>query len=292
MVASAVVLAALGLRGAKMNRDENHVVEDYGAEILRAAPPHALLLTKGDLITNVTRYLQLSNGTRADVEIVDQELLGYEWYGREIHARYPDVRLPGPRYSPGAADGYAMKQLLDSNADRGAPILICGGVREGDASANGTYGFWPFGFCELAHLGSEPMNVDAWLRESEDALPRIAFGDEARPPGSWEEITWTDYWAVRANRGAQLITIAGADPGRRRYLAEAATTFERLIATCPTPPPLVYKDLAIAIGRQGLATPADRARAANAWRHYLDVAPPEDPQRPGIEKELARLNGG
>jgi hypothetical protein len=288
-VAGGLALASLGLHAREMDHHANRVVRDYGAEILRAAPMGAVLLTKGDLITNTTRYLQLAEGVRPDVHVVDQELLGYEWYGRQIAARYPDIRLPRARYAPGASDGFFMKELLDENFGRW-PILICGGVKEGDLTADATYGRWPYGLCEMVHRGSEPVNVDDWLRESEAALPRIAFGAELRPRGSWEDIAWGDYWQVRVNRGIQLISIAGADPSRRRYLATAATIFQGVIESDPSPPPQVYKNLALAIGRQGLETADDRARAAAAWREYLKVAPPDDPQLPGIQKELARLS--
>ncbi len=60
-----------------MDHHASRVVRDYGAEILRAAPPGAVLFTKGDLITNTTRYLQLAEGMRPDVRVIDQELLGY-----------------------------------------------------------------------------------------------------------------------------------------------------------------------------------------------------------------------
>ena len=86
------------------------------------------------------------------------------------------------------------------------------------------------------------------------------------------------------------MAIAGADPARRHYLAAAAVIFQEIVESDPSPPPQTFKDLALAIGRQGLETADDRARAASAWRLYLKVAPPDDPQIPGIEKELARLS--
>jgi hypothetical protein len=248
-----------------------------------------VIFTKGDLITNTTRYLQIAEGMRPDVRIIDQELLGFGWYARQIAETYRDVRLPGPRYAPGAPDGFAMKQLLDLNFGQW-PILVCGGVKEGDVSSDATYGRWPWGLCEIVHRGSEAVNVDEWLVESDAALPRIAFGRESRPPGSWEDIAWGDYWQVRLNRGIQLMSVAGADVGRRRYLAAAAMIFQGIIEANPSVTPNAYKDLVLAIGRQGLETPEDRARQVAALRSYLRVAPPDDPSLPGLERELARLS--
>ena len=297
VVASGLALGALGLNAGEMDHHRSRVVRDYGAEILRAAPSGAVLFTKGDLITNTTRYLQLAEGVRPDVQIVDQELLGYPWYAAQIGQRYPDLHLPGRRYMPGAEDGFFMKQLLDANFGQRA-ILVCGGVKQGDLTSDGSYGRWPYGLCEIVHRGDEPINVDEWLAESEAALPRIAFAEgspgrlperESFPAGSWESVAWGDYWEVRANRGVQLITVAGADPARRRYLAVAASIFEGIIEANPEVGPQVYKDLVIALGRQGLETPEARARQVTALRHYLKVAPPDDPLLPGLERELARL---
>jgi hypothetical protein len=291
-VASGLALAALGMNAEEMDHHSSRIVRDYGAEVLRPAPPGAVLFTKGDLITNTTRYLQLAEGVRPDVRIVDQELLGYPWYARQIARQYPDIRLPGRRYMPGAADGFFMKQLLGANFGRG-PILICGGVKQGDLTADSTYGRWPHGLCELVHRGDEPVNVEAWLAESEAALPRFTAGGRlptSYPPGSWESIAWGDYWEVRANRGAHLIALAGADPARRPYLADAEGIFEGIIDSNPGVTPQVYKDLVIAIGRQGLETQADRARQIDALKRYLKVAPADDPMLPGLQRELSRLS--
>ncbi len=64
---------------------------------------------------------------------------------------------------PGAEDGFFMKQLLDANFGR-RPILICGGVKQGDLTADASYGRWPNGLCEVVRRGDEPINVDEWLR--------------------------------------------------------------------------------------------------------------------------------
>jgi hypothetical protein len=263
-------------------------VRSYGAEILRAAPPGALLVTKGDLITSTIRYLQSVEGQRPDVRLVDQELLGLPWYAPLVRAAHPEVVLPGARFMPGARDGFTMKQLLDANIDQ-APILICGGIKPPDTSADGFYGRWPFGLCELVHKGTEPVNLDAWIQQSEQALPRIDFTGQPRPPGSWEAIVWSDTWEVRDSRAAHLMMVAGADPSRRPYIGIAADMLQRLVDENPDEPAHVYKNLAIALGRAGLDTPEQKAQAAEAWRRYLAEAPADDPMLPAIRKELERL---
>ncbi len=105
--AIAIALVALGLRFHEMDRHRSLLVRDYGAEILRAAPPGALLLTKGDLITNTLRYLQLAEGQRPDVRVVDQELLGFPWMRSWLAVSHPEIAIPGALYMPGAPGGSA-----------------------------------------------------------------------------------------------------------------------------------------------------------------------------------------
>lgn len=286
-----LALVPMGVRWGAMDRHTSTLVRSYGVEILRAAPPGSLLLTKGDLITSPMRYLQAVEGLRPDVRIVDQELLGLPWYGALVRETHPEIVLPGPRFMPGSADGFTMRALLDANVDR-APVLVCGGIKPPDVSADGAYGRWPWGLCEQMHRGTEPVDLDAWIRGSGDALPRIDFGDQPRPSGSWEAIVWGDTWEVRHTRAAHLITVAGADPARRRYVGLAADMLLELVAEDPEPQPHYYKTLAIALGRAGLDTPERRAQAADAWRHYLAVAPSDDPMLPAIRKELERLSAG
>ena len=274
-----------------LDRHDSELVRSYGAEILRAAPPGALLLTKGDVISNTVRYLQTVVGQRTDVSVADQSLLGFAWYRPKWIADHPEIRIPPGHYMPGVHDGFTMRELLDENYGR-VPILICGGVRAGDLSADGTYGRWPFGLCEIMHSGTEPVNVDDWLRQSADALPRIEFARAVRPLGSWEDVVWSDYWEVRQSRAAQLLTIAGADPSRRRYIAIAAGILRDTIDENPGVPPHVYRNLAIALGREGLATAEQRADTAAAWTRYLRVVPESAPDRARVEAEIRRLTSG
>lgn len=286
--AGALAIVPAATRYGAMDRHTSTLVRSYGAEILRAAPPGALLITKGDLITSPIRYLQAVEGQRPDVRLIDQELMGLPWYPPLIRAANPEVVIPGARFMPGAADGFTMKQLIDANFDR-APILICGGVKPPDVSSDATYGRWPFGLCELVHKGTEPVNLEDWIQQSQAALPDIDFSGQPRPPGSWEAIVWSDTWEVRDSRAAHLMMVAGADPSRRPYIAMAADMLQHLVDENPDEPAHVYKNLAIALGRAGLDTPEQKARAAEAWTHYLAEAPPGDPMLPTIRKELERL---
>jgi Protein of unknown function (DUF2723) len=286
--ACVVALLAVGLRFTSMDRSKSVLVREYGAEILRAAPPGALIFTKGDLITSTVRYLQLAEKLRPDVRIVDQELLGLPWMKEQVLRDYPDVVIPGARYMPGTSDGFTMKELLDKNVGH-ATVLICGGIKAGDTSADASYGLWPWGLCDRVNRGSDPVNLETWIKDSDAALPRIDFAGQPHPKGSWEDIVWGDYWEVRQERAAQLLRVAGRDPAKHKYIVEAGEILQAIVRENPNVPPHIYKNLATALGRAGLDTPEQKALAADAWQHYLDASPKSDPQRPAIEQELLRL---
>jgi hypothetical protein len=289
---AAVVIATLqlSLHYGDLDRHENHLVEDYAAEILRAAPEGALLVTKGDLITNGLRYLQLDAHLRPDVRIVDQELLATAW-GRPLFARNdPSVAFPGPRLSLDPSVGFQLKAFFDANAS--APIMVCGGLAPGDHTTDASYGLWPASFCDDVHSGTEPVSLDDWLARSAAATPHIDFAGQAHPSGSWEDIVWSDYWESRQSRAAHILTIAGNNPARRRYIPIAVDILQHIVDENANVPAHVHKNLAVAIGRAGIETPEQRAQAARAWEGYLRVAPRTDPQIPEIQKELERLTRG
>jgi hypothetical protein len=289
---AALLVAALqlGSHYDALDHHESHLVEDYGREMLRAAPEGALLVTKGDLITNTIRYLQWTERVRPDVRVVDQELLATPW-GESLFALHdPGIVFPGPRLSLDPRAGFQLKALFEANAS--VPIMVCGGLAPGDHTTDSTCGLWPVGFCDDVHLGSEPVSLDDWLARSDVATPHIDFTGQAHPDGSWERIVWSDTWESRQSRAAHILTIAGANPGRRKYIPVAVDILQRIVDENPDVPAHIHKNLAVAIGRAGIETAAQRAQAARAWEGYLRVAPKTDPQIPAIRKELERLVQG
>jgi tetratricopeptide (TPR) repeat protein len=65
----------------------------YNRWVLRDLPPHAILLTNGDMDTYPALALQEVEGLRDDVVIVNKSLLNTTWYAKHIRDRY-GVQLP------------------------------------------------------------------------------------------------------------------------------------------------------------------------------------------------------
>jgi hypothetical protein len=287
VVAGALACAQVARSYSPLDHHDDRAVEQYGAEMLRAAPDGAILVTKGDLVTNSIRYLIATTHVRPDVRVVDQELLATAWGVGLFAGNAPRVVFPGPRLSLDPLHGFQLKQLFDAN--RAAPVQVCGGMAPGDLTANATYGLWPMGLCDEVRAGSEPVSIDDWLTRSDAALPRIDFTGSRRAPGSWEAVVWSDYWEVRQSRGAHLLTVIGANPSRFKYLPAAVDILQRVVDENPDVGPHVYKNLAVAIGRVGITTTEQKQAALRAWEGYLKKAPSGDPQLPAIRKEVERL---
>ncbi len=83
-------------------------------EALAAMPPGGILLTNLDEQTFPLWYLQVVDGRRPDVALVDVRLLEWAWYRRQLPARYPGLVVPGE------GSGEVLRALLEANAGRPA----------------------------------------------------------------------------------------------------------------------------------------------------------------------------
>jgi len=291
-LAIAVVVVALQawLHRAAMDESRMRWVEAYGRGVLAAAPPGALILSRGDLTTNVIHYLRYVERVRPDVQIIDQEILSLPWGPARYARLLPEVRIPAAVYDPRRPDGFSMKQLLDANVGRFA-FLVCGGVKPGDDSVSpSTYRLLPRGSCaEVAPAGA-PLAVDPWLARNRALLPDLgALTRAPLKPGSWEEVVRTDAWAAWHAPAyfVMMCTDCGLAPVDRywRYV----TLADELTRLAPGAPAYVYKNLAFALGQLYPTRPDVRDRFVAAMQEYLRRGPADDPDVPVMRDNLVKL---
>ena len=67
---------------------------DYSAQVLRQAPPEALILTSQDYDSFPLWYAQFGLGQRPDLRLVVVPLGQFDWYRRGLGTTYPDLELP------------------------------------------------------------------------------------------------------------------------------------------------------------------------------------------------------
>ena len=174
-------LALAGAQAARHAREANHrhdfIVRDYGAAMVQAAPRDALILVRGDLMTNASRYVHHLEGLRPDVRIVDVEMLTKRWMTAQVRLHMPDVIVPGTHYSVGEPGGYLLRQLVDANIAQ-RPVVYCGGAKPGDASVEQSCRRWPLGLCDRL-IATHPQPPAYYYKNLGIARARLAPADPA-----------------------------------------------------------------------------------------------------------------
>jgi hypothetical protein len=285
----ALMPAVLHAREARL-RQGNRMVHEYGAAMLQAAPPNALILTRGVLITNVTRYFNVAENVRSDVRILDLEMLTFPWMTRQIQRNMSDVMIPGVRYGVDGNGAYDVSQLITANAGR-RPVMLCGTWKPGDASVS-AYRTLPLGLCDLIVPAADSIDVARWSTANAAAMPQ--FGSDMRViPGddSWERVVWNDYWEARHSRAYTYLTLALERHDDPALLRSAAESFDTIIPLHPAAPAAWYKNLAIARTRLAATDGTSVPLAIAAITDYLRHAPASDPERPAFMQALHQLGG-
>ncbi len=97
--AAVILLLALPVRMVYANyfthdRSGNYVAWDYARNSLAMLEPNAILFTNGDNDTFPLWYMQIVEGFRTDVRVVNLSLLNTGWYARQLRDAEPTVPLP------------------------------------------------------------------------------------------------------------------------------------------------------------------------------------------------------
>jgi len=92
----------VGLGWAEMDLQRTNVaIKAYGLALVEGLPETSVVLTKGDLTIYPTRYVQACLGVRPDVVVMDQEVMGYDWYIPRVRRAHTEVVFPpGVRLRP------------------------------------------------------------------------------------------------------------------------------------------------------------------------------------------------
>ncbi|MEO5767874.1 MAG: DUF2723 domain-containing protein [Polyangia bacterium] len=111
-------LVLLPLHFPSVNLHAVRAAERYGMDLLRAAPPNAVMVTFGDTVRNVVHYHQAVRGERSDLVLVGGDQLT-DAYLEGLRARFPSVR-----WGAQPADRLAwLSALVNDNAPR-LPVCL------------------------------------------------------------------------------------------------------------------------------------------------------------------------
>ncbi|XP_029972209.1 transmembrane protein 260 [Salarias fasciatus] len=294
---TAALLAHLG-RGSLRECDlsGNSVVERFGREILAAAPPDAIILTRGDLPGNAMRYLHYCRGARPDVRLVDQEMMTYSWYVARLARHHPGVRFPGRRWDPARPedeDTFSLEQFLSHNTGR--PVLACIGLNEGDPSWERSFSRWPLGVCDYLVPVQTQFHPEEWSRRTHN-LYNWSEPHNSFHPSSWERVANEEMWQARMKTAFFLFDLAERmqGEGRARLFELSYTLYKEIVEAHSDYPPNWDKNLALACerllrsGHPGYSADGLLACSVRHFSLYLQKDA-SDPQTPAIRAAVSRL---
>ncbi|ESO06663.1 hypothetical protein HELRODRAFT_106256 [Helobdella robusta] len=199
-----IILIALQLQNnySKCNNSNNFVVHNFATGLLRSMPRGALILTKGDLPSLSLRYFHICEGVRPDIDIIDVEILSYQWSIRGIKKFNPSVVIPGDVWNLNNSlleDGrhaFNFKTFLDVNIKR-RPIFACIGMQDRDPSWTPHYKIWPYGVCHSIQHVTNPLNPKLWAETAGGLADKWRYKYNEFDKRTWEKVANDEMWHAK-----------------------------------------------------------------------------------------------
>ena len=208
-------------RWQQMDQHENWVIRDELLEALESLPPNALVLLRGDHITNGMRYLQTCENRRPDVAMFSDQLVKARWFPLQ-EDKYPHVVFPKRVYITDQIFGFSLEELIRLNIGH-RPVFACD--RLVTVHIQHTYTGLPWGLCEkVVRVKTETQGGKAfdmwwsgsgtgWQGAKSLLSPRRNFTKElTAPPGfkpdSWEYKIFEKIFERQQATIATMITFA------------------------------------------------------------------------------------
>ncbi|KAM6960759.1 protein O-mannosyl-transferase TMEM260 [Aplochiton taeniatus] len=279
------------------DQSTNTVVERFGRQLLSSAPPHSIILTRGDLPGNSLRYLHYCQGERPDLALVDQEMMTYSWYVSRLGQHLPGVHFPGLWWHPAQTqekNTFSLEHFLSHNTQR--VVFACIGLPDGDPSWERSFSRWPLGVCDQLLPAHTHFHPEDWVRHTRD-LYHWSEPHNSFPAGSWERVANEEMWQARMKTAFFLFDLAERMEGEgKAWLFELSYSLYRELveAHSPSYPPNWDKNLALAserVLRWGRGQHSAWTLLTCSLTHfsrYLEREP-SDPQAGAIRSSIAHL---
>jgi len=227
---------------------QNEAIKLYGLALVEGLPRESVVLTKGDLTIYPTRYVQACLGVREDVVVMDQEVMGYDWYIPRVRRHHSGIRFPpgvrlrpvgkpgrcvrsapagmsGPHATQGGGscaeyDGvFNLQQLFASNHGKvsGGQFFIVD-PKSGDHSFEASFRLEPHGMLQrvVARTAPAPPNARRFgeqLRRplAEHATRLLEASRPFKDQESWEVLVHAEAAEGYHRRALHLLQLASAD---------------------------------------------------------------------------------
>jgi hypothetical protein len=201
VAALALPVVQMSLHFGSADKSGNFLEEDFAANVLRSAPPGALVVNSSNL--NFTLWYQrFVLGQRKDVVPVHKAMargmFSYGgWYYQHLKRLYPDIRNTYPDHTATedqVASGEFLIRMMKRAAERGVPVLvvpdprydarpILGNRPSFDAQVAAVFDRVPWGVAERLYLKGAAPAPAALLARNETMWATFSLrGLDAGPP--------------------------------------------------------------------------------------------------------------
>jgi hypothetical protein len=266
----AVPVGAMIMHYDRIDHSKNILDRQFGEDLLLPVEPGALLITQGDTVTNVVDYLQLVEGVRRDITMLNIEKLKKGAYVSQMRRQHPHVKIPFDSYVPG---GNQLTSLVKANMES-RPVYLFADTKE--ERLLDRFDVQRAGFAR--RLMPKGMGSDAFaIVKAKVELFKQMHYPVRRYPDTKFESTIVHMYGRLAFSVAYVL-----DDGVNN--AEAAHFYRRSIELDPTDP-TAYKNLGIVLFNSG----APKAEVVTLWEEYLRLDPRGD-QAPEIREQLRLMN--
>ena len=93
---TAYFLGRSAVYGDQVDASKDLRAEDFGREVLAAAPEDAMIFAEGDRAIFALWYFHLALRQRPDLAVMASDLLHFDWYQETLQSTYPTLVVPGP----------------------------------------------------------------------------------------------------------------------------------------------------------------------------------------------------
>jgi len=95
-----IFLVPLILNFPKVDQNKNFIFEDYGRQTFEILPQNSVVFVFGDRLSMISKYLQVAEGKRPDLKIINITLLPDDWYKENLKKFHPDFSFPYDKFQP------------------------------------------------------------------------------------------------------------------------------------------------------------------------------------------------
>ncbi|KAK3093908.1 hypothetical protein FSP39_021678 [Pinctada imbricata] len=237
----------------------NTVVHEFGMEVMRGLPNGSIVLTKGDLPSNVLRYLYLCENVRPDISLFDQEVLTYDWSVPMMRKAWPNITFPGDllhlktQIREDGRQSFDFKTFLDANYHR-APIFGCIGVQDHENSWKESYQLWPYGVCSKFVRKGDNLDIDEYAKLTSDMAAHWKHKRQVEEfeDTSWENVASNEMWHAKISSAYFLYEMAEKSANKEekaKYLLHSYNLYSEAMERNTDFPTHWYKNYALVCER-------------------------------------------